>query len=286
VRELVTLVASETYGLVQSDPAFQRVFCDACSAGYLVGDDFPKPQVVKAFTEIDDQQGYEEPEAYYDLARHPRVFELERALLVRSSAAILGYLMSVADRMQSVCTSIEASCGTGGGDCCGGASCGESGACCRVPSRFSACVEDAECCTGSCEAGRCCDGVDLNATCTEDDDCCGGVCASNGKCLVRIGGACKIDFDCVGDSTCVNGLCKHNTGGSCTSDADCASQRCRDNACRVPPRGFCFNSEECGPDALCDEDHCRVDSGGACEPGDCLAGLSCRGGTCQQDVPR
>jgi hypothetical protein len=285
VRDYITQVAGETYALVQSDPAFGRVFCDTCSLGYVMREDFPEPDFVNILTGLDQVQDFREPEAYYDISRNPRLFELERTLLTRSAAASLAYLMGAASRMTSACSALDQAC-TGDGSCCGAAVCGDDGQCCRDTVTRSACVDDAECCAGSCMAGRCCEAIPLHEQCTSDDDCCGGVCASNGRCLQRIDGTCAQDSDCVGDSVCQAGLCKRKVGESCLSDVDCSSALCRDGQCRIPNGGHCSLGSPCLPDALCDEGVCRGDEDSPCTGGgQCLPGLSCIHGECADPPP-
>jgi hypothetical protein len=149
----------------------------------------------------------------------------------------------------------------------------DCGAICTCPLKADGepCVENDECCAGSCWQGFCGLGevgcVDVGGYCA-GGPCCSGICGEDCLCACLGTG----DLTCTGDHQCCGGLCGP-TGccteidGRCTTNSDCCSGVCVD-------AGY---SDENGPVFTCDRGPagtpCRGD--GACHSITCCEDVCC-----------
>jgi hypothetical protein len=207
---------------------------------------------------------------------------------------------------QAVCTSDPFCCQSGWDELCVTVANDVCGPCECLPAS-AGCMQDSDCCSGTCDAGRCIDptsqcahdvcetGVALDAQacggcvsaiCANDPVCCNGgwdqfcVSAVPTTCGIDCPGACTPDGSMCNAMTpccsgsCVNGICGGDgtcnlPGEMCNAPSDCCS-------------GFCTEGKCQGGGGSCSQDGASCSNASDCCSGACIAGR-CGNVTCPSD---
>ncbi|NOZ87924.1 MAG: hypothetical protein GXP49_17010, partial [Deltaproteobacteria bacterium] len=147
-------------------------------------------------------------------------------------------------------------------DCCkrfGGCN---GGKCCAPLGEYG-CLDDSECCEGSCKGDpdrgehglywRCC--FTKGKSCSSDHECCSENC-DHGKCGCRPTGLpCAVYADCCG--ICRDGKCYSRLGDPCSDVSDCFYLECVDGVCCRGRDKYCDKDGDCCGDLTCRDGHCH-----------------------------